>query len=160
MKKYILFLLTALFLVACGDEAAKEEVFKPGKPVPFELVAYEEKIAPIYVQQAPHIAYAINEEQFNVLRKKFDVENTNIDMDQYMAVFVVAQSNSCGVMADGAYDNKNKFSIQLLASTSDSCEDEQMDHTFVIQTEKANYEKVQLYIGNVLKSSMDIKEKQ
>lgn len=159
MKKYFLFLLlTALFLVACSDGTANEKSLKPGDPVAFELVTYEEKIAPIYMQQAPFIAYAVNEQQFELLRTKFDVKNTEIDMDKYMAVFVVAQSNSCGVVADGVYDNENKLSVQLIAPSSDSCGEEQMDHTFVLQVEHEYYEKVQLYIGNVLKSSMDIKE--
>ena len=160
MKKYILFLLTALLLVACGNELTEEEKFVPGKPVSFEIVKYEEKIAPIYMQQVPHIAYAINEAQLNVLKQKFEVEDIEIDMEKYMALFVVTQSDSCGVIADGVYDNDNKLSVQLIAPASDNCEVDPVDHTFVLQVAHADYEKVQLYNGKVLKSSMDIKEKQ
>ena len=160
MKKYIVFLLTALLLVACSNDEEAETTFKPGKPVAFELVTYEEKVAPIYMQQVPHIAYAINQEQFDLLRTKFDVENTEIDMDKNMAVFVVARTDSCGAIADGMYNNKNKLSVQLVTPTNDNCDPEPMNHTFVMQVEHGDYEKVELYIGNILKSSMDIKEKQ
>lgn len=158
MKKYILFLLTALLLVACGSESANQEKFVPGEPVEFEIVKYENKIAPIYMQQVPHIAYAINEGQFNILKEKFDVGDLPIDFEKEMAVFVVAQSDSCGLMADSTYNNDGKLSVQLLAPNSDKCDVEPMDHTFVLKVAHNDYEKVQLYIGNILKSSMDIKE--
>ena len=156
MKKYLIFLL-AIVLVACSGESTEEEKYVPGKSIPFEIVKYMDTIAPIYMQQVPHIAYAENEEQFEYLRQKFQVTDVEMDMDQYFAAFIVTQSDSCGIVVDGVYDNKNKLSVQLLAPQLEKCDVEPISHTFVIQVDKADYEKVQLYNGNIMKSSMDVK---
>lgn len=160
MKKF-LWVILAVVLAGCSNNSASEEkqTFKPGDQMPFEIAAYTENIAPIYMNLVPYIAYAKTEGQLESLKARYQIDNFDMDMDKYMAVFVVTQSNSCGIIPDGVYNDKNKVAVQLIEPTGDECdEDEPMNHTFVIQVEKAEYEKVQLYNGNVLKSSMDIKE--
>ena len=154
MKKY-LFILLAILLVGCSSNET-EEVLKPGASIPFEIIKYADMIAPIYMNQVPYIAYAENEGQFNLLKARFKVDDIQMDMDKYIAVFVVTQSDSCGVVVDGVYDNSKKLSVQLLEPKGESCEVDPLNHTFVIQVEKGDYEKVQLYNGNIMKSSMDI----
>ena len=158
MKKFLVILL-AIVLAGCSNSASEEQKdFKPGVEIPFEIAAYMEDIAPIYMNQVPYIAYAKTEGQLTSLKKRFKIENFDMDMDKYFAVFVVSQSNSCGIVPENVYNDDNKVAVQLIEPSSDDCDVEPMNHTFVIQVEKADYEKVQLYNGNILKSSMDIKE--
>lgn len=161
MKKLLFFFLTAILLAACGDGSSSQgdkQTLVEKNAIPFEIVKYEEKIAPIYMNQVPYIAYAETEPQFELLKQRFQIEGElNVDLNEKFVVFVVSQSNSCGIVTDGVYNVKNKLSVQLIEPTGDHCEPEPLDHTFVITVDKADYEKVQLFNGNVIKSSMDVK---
>lgn len=159
MKKLLLVAVMAIFLVACGDGNGENKVtFTENNAVPFLLVDYEEKIAPIYMNQVPYIAYAETEPQFELLKKRFQLdESLEMNMNEKIALFVVSQSNSCGIIPDGVYNMDGKLSVQLIEPTGEHCETEPMDHTFVIEVDKGDYDKVQLFNGEVIKSSMDIK---
>jgi len=161
MKKFIVLAVMVMLLAACSngnDNSEKQATFTERNAVPFLIVNYAEKIAPIYMNQVPHIAYAETEAQFELLKKRFQLdESLQMDMNESFAVFVVSQSNSCGIIADGVYNVDNKLSVQLIEPTGDHCKPEPMDHTFVLEVPKADYEKVQLFNGNIIKSSMDVK---
>lgn len=159
MKKLLAFAIMAILLAACGNEGGEEKVtFTEKNAVPFLIADYYEKIAPIYMNQVPHIAYAETKPQFDLLRQRFQLkEDLNVDIEENIALFVVSQSNSCGIVVDGVYNIDGKLSVQLIEPTGDQCEPEPLDHTFVLQVPKGDFEKVQLYNGNVIKSSMDIK---
>ena len=159
MKKLLLLAVMSILLVACGGGDSKEKVsFTERNAVPFLLVDYEEKIAPIYMNQVPYIAYAETEPQFELLKKRFQIdESLEMDMNEKIALFVVSQSNSCGIVPDGLYNIEGKLSVQLIEPTGDHCKTEPMNYTFVIEVDKGEYDKVQLFNGDVIKSSMDIK---
>ena len=106
----------------------------------------------------PHIAYAENERQLKELQGRFQVDGFTMDMEKYFAVFIVTYSNSCGIAPDGMYNHNGTLAARLLPVEGPNCKEEEgMPHTFVIQVEKQDYEKVQLYNGDVIKSSMDVK---
>ncbi|WP_413363376.1 Fe-S oxidoreductase [Lysinibacillus sp. 3P01SB] len=155
MKKYWIFLLIVL-LVGCSGREEAAPLFTDDQAVPFQIVKYEEKIAPVYEQLVPHIAYAKTEGQLEALKGRFDIENLSMDMEQYFAVFIVTYSDSCGIAVDGVYNKDGLLSVQLLSASGEACDETPEPHTFVLQVEKGEYEKVQLYNGNVIKSSMDV----
>ena len=158
MKKLaVALMMITLLLAGCGG-GSKGPLFTEKMAEPFEIVKYEEKIAPVYSGLVPYIAYAKTEEQLEVLKARFQVDGFDIDMDTHMAVFVVVNSDSCGVAVNGVYDRDGKLSVQLLKPQHGNCDVDPVPHTFVLQVEKGEYEKVQLYDGVILKSSMDIKE--
>jgi hypothetical protein len=157
MKKYWIFLLIVLLVGCSGSDSEKDApVFTDNQAVPFEIVKYEEKIAPVYGQLVPHIAYAKTEGQLEALKGRFDIEELSMDMEQYFAVFIVTYSDSCGITVDGVYNKDGLLSVQLLSASGEFCDETAVPHTFVLQVEKGDYEKVQLYNGNVIKSSMDV----
>ncbi|MEK4627453.1 MAG: Fe-S oxidoreductase [Solibacillus sp.] len=155
MKKYWIFLLFAL-LAGCNNADTNGPMFTEKQAVPFELIKYEEKIAPVYESVVPYIAYAETEGQLKELQGRFQVDGFTVDLEKYIAVFLVTYSDSCGITLDGVYNNNGFLSAQLLEAKGQNCEEEGVPHTFVIQVEKQEYEKVQLYNGNVIKSSMDV----
>lgn len=155
MKKYVLFFIAVLMLAGCGKKEATP-MFTEQQAIPFEIVHYEEKVAPVFQSLVPHIAYAKTEGQFQELKGRFNVEGLDMDMEKYMAVFLVTYSGSCGIAVDGAYDYNNYLAVQLLESTGEACESEGVPHTFVLQVEKKDYKKVQLFNGDIIKSSADI----
>lgn len=159
MKKFLLLAVMAILLAACGNEGEESKVtFTEKNAVPFEIVNYMEEIAPVYMNQVPHIAYAETEPQFELLKKRFQLnESLQMDMNESIALFVVSQSDSCGIITDGVYNVDGKLSVQLIEPTGDQCDIEPMYHTFLLEVPKSDYEKVQLFNGNVIKSSMDIK---
>ena len=156
MKKYWLFLLIVLLVGCSGGEKAEAPLFTDDQAVPFEIVKYEEKIAPVYGQLVPHIAYAKTQGQLEELKARFDVEDVQMDMDKYFAVFIVTYSDSCGIAVDSVYNKDGLLSVQLLSASGESCDQTAVPHTFVLQVEQGEYEKVQLFNGNVIKSSMDV----
>ena len=158
MKKMIGFLLLVVLLAGCSNSENAKQVFTEKMAKPFEIVKYEEKIAPVYGNLVPHIAYAKTEGQLESLKARFQVDNFDIDMEKNMALFIVVNSDSCGVMVDGVYEKDGSISAQLIKPVSQSCEVDPVPHTFVVQVEQGDYERVQLYDGNVLKSTMEIKE--
>ena len=156
MKKYLLALFL-LLLAGCSDGEGKQHTkFTEQQAVPFELVHYEEKIAPIYESLVPYIAYASTPSQFETLQGRFKVADFSIDLDNYMAVFIVTYSNSCGVFVDGVYNHDGYLGVQLIDSNGKSCDVEGVPHTFVLQVEKNQYKKVQLFNGEIIKSSVDV----
>lgn len=157
MKKYWLFLLIVL-LVGCSGAEKDVPLFTKEQAVPFEIVKYEEKIAPVYEQLVPHIAYAETANQLEALKGRFDIEDLSMDMDQYFAVFIVTYSDSCGIAVDGVYNNGGLLSVQLLTASGKACDEKAVPHTFVLQVEKGDYQKVQLFNGDVIKSSMDVEQ--
>lgn len=160
MKKLVVaFMMMTLLLAGCGsDSNSKGPLFTEKMAKSFEIAKYEEKIAPAYAGLVPYIAYAKTEGQLKSLKARFQVDNFEINMDTHMAVFIVTNSDSCGVLVDGVYDRDNMLSVQLIKPQLEKCDVDPIPHTFVLQVEKAEYEKVQLYDGSILKSSMDIKE--
>ncbi|MGN7477500.1 Fe-S oxidoreductase [Solibacillus silvestris] len=155
MKKYILAVFVLLLAGCSSGEGAKNK-FTEQQSVPFEIVHYEERIAPIYESLVPHIAYANTQSQFELLQGRFKVDNFSVNMDKYMAVFIVTYSNGCGIAIDGVYDHDGYLAVQLLESDKKTCDKEGVPHTFVLQVEKKKYEKVQLYNGHIIKSSADV----
>ena len=143
-------------LAGCSNTDKQSPILTEKQAVPFEIVKYEEKIAPVYGSLVPHIAYAETEGQLRELMGRFQVEGFTIDLEKYMAVFLVTYSDSCGITLDGVYNNNGFLSAQLIDAKGQNCEEEAVPHTFVLQVEKQDYEKVQLYNGNVIKSSTDI----
>ena len=159
MKKLFV-LLFALLLVACGgEEEDKKTSLSPKDTVPFEIVHYAENIAPVYAGLVPTVAYAQTEGQFDVLKDRFDLADANfeVDMEQNVVAFVVTYSGSCGIAVDSVYDDQNKLAVKLMEPQNSSCEPTQEPHTFVISTPKKAYEKAQLYLGNVIKASVEAK---
>lgn len=158
MKKYVLFLLT-LLLAGCSNSngEAKPSQFTTDEAVSFEIVAYEEKIAPVYAQLVPHIAYAETDAQFELLKARFDMPQLEVDITDSIVLFVVTHSDTCGIAMDGVYNHNGLLSAQLMDVTGNACKKEPVPHTFVLKVPQAEYEKVQLFNGNIMKSSMDIK---
>ena len=150
----LVLLFTVLAGCSNGEKATSE--FTAEQAVPFEIAGYEEKIDPVYGSIVPHIAYAKTEGQFESVKARFDMEHVEMDMTQSMAVFVVTYSDGCGIAVDGVYNDEGKLSVQLLPGTGASCDKEGVPHTFVLKVDQADYEKVQLFNGNTIKSSMDI----
>lgn len=158
MKKIIVLIaMLTLLLVGCGNKN-NEPLFTEEMAIPFEILNYEEKIAPVLENVVPYIAYAKTEGQLASLESRFKVENVDIDLNDYMALFVVVKTNSCGVSVSNVFDRDGIVSVQLELPESDNCDDDPVPHTFVLKVPKGNYEKVQLYSGVVLKSTLDIKE--
>ena len=158
MKKLGIFLLfIVMVLTACDGEENSSPTFNEDEAVPFKIVKYEEKIAPIYETLVPYIAYAETEEQLKALQGRFQVEGFTMDMEKFFAVFIVTYSNSCGIAPDGMYNHNGTLAARLLPVEGSNCKEEGMPHTFVLQVEKQNYDKVQLYNGDIIKSSMDVK---
>jgi hypothetical protein len=158
MKKMISFLLLVVLLAGCSNSENANHVFTEKMAKPFEIVKYEEKIAPVYGNLVPHIAYAKTEGQLESLKARFQVDDFDIDMEKNMALFIVVNSDSCGIIVDGVYEKDGSISAQLVKPVSQNCEVDPVPHTFVVQVEQGDYERVQLYDGNVLKSTMEIKE--
>lgn len=156
MKKYLFAIILLLLVAGCSNGESTKVTFTEKHAVPFEIVKYDEKIAPIYEALVPHIAYANTQEQFESLQGRFDVDNFTIDMDKYLAVFIVTYSGSCGTSVDNVYKHGNYMAVQLIDNVGQKCEDEGMPHSFVLQVEKDEYEKVQLYNGEIIKSSVDV----
>lgn len=155
MKKY-LFAIILLLLAGCSNEENTKVKFTEQQAVPFDIIKYDEKIAPIYESLVPHIAYANTQAQFESLQARFDVENFTVDMDKFMAVFIVTYSDSCGTSVDNVYNHDDYLAVQLIDNVGQACEEEGVPHTFVLQVEKGQYEKVQLYNGDIIKSSVDV----
>lgn len=158
MKKYLFGIFLLLFVAGCSNGENTSVRFTEQQAVPFEIMKYDEKIAPVFMSLVPHIAYANTQAQFESLQARFDVENFSIDMEKYIAVFIVTYSDSCGTMVDGVYNHNGHLSVQLIDSGGASCEEKATPHTFVLQAEKGQYEKVELYNGNIIKSSVDVEE--
>lgn len=158
MKKLAMALMMITLLLAGCGSGSKGPLFTEKMAMPFEIVKYEEKIAPVYASLVPHIAYATTEGQLEVLKARFQVDEFDINMDTHMALFVVVNSDSCGVAVNGVYDRDGMLSVQLLKPQNGKCDVDPVPHTFVIQVEKGDYERVQLYEDVVLKSTMEIKE--
>ncbi|MEG0473684.1 MAG: Fe-S oxidoreductase [Solibacillus sp.] len=157
MKKYWIFLL--LFVLAgCSDGDNDSTMqFTEEHAVPFEIAYYEEKIAPVYESLVPYISYAETEGQLIEMQKRFQLDEFTLDMDNYTAVFLVTYSDSCGIAVDGVYNDTGKLAVQLLEAQGEDCKKEGTPHTFVLQVDKQDYEKVQLYNGNIIKSSTEVK---
>lgn len=158
MKKWLGLLLVVLLLAGCSGSGNKGPLFTSSMAIPFEVVKYEEKIAPVYNGLAPHIAYAKTEGQLESLKVRFQVEDVEIDMDNYMAVFIVVNSDSCGIFVDSVYNRDSLLSVQLMKPSHEKCDVDPIPHTFVLQVEKDDFTKVQLFEDVVLKSTMEIKE--
>lgn len=157
MKKLGVFLLfIVMVLTACDEVENSSPTFAENEAVPFEIVKYEEKIAPIFESLVPHIAYAENEGQLKALQGRFQVEDFTMDMEKYFAVFIVTYSNSCGIAIDGMYNHNGTLAAKLIPVEGSNCKEEGMPHTFVLQVEKQDYHKVQLYNGDIIKSSVDV----
>ena len=77
MKKY-LFAIILLLLAGCSNGENTKVKFTEKQAVPFEIIKYDEKIAPIYETLVPHIAYANTQGQFESLQARFDVDNFTI----------------------------------------------------------------------------------
>ena len=156
MKKlaFALMMIT-LLLAGCGG-GSKGPLFTEKMAKPFEIVKYEEKIAQVYAGLVPYIAYAKTEGQLESLKSRFQVDGFDINMDTHMAVFVVTNSDSCGIAVNGVYDRDGMLSVQLLTPKHGKCDVDPVPHTFVLQVEKGDYERVQLYDDVILKSSMEI----
>ena len=158
MKKLgICLLFVVMTLAACDGGKNSAPTFTENEAVPFEIVKYEEKIAPIYESLVPYIAYAETEGQLKELQGRFKVDNFTMDMDQYFAVFIVTYSDSCGIAVDGMYQHDGTLAAKLQPVEGDACEEEPMPHTFVLKVEKQDYKKVQLFNGDIIKSSIDVK---
>lgn len=158
MKKLGIYLLFAvLALVACDGGENSTPTFTENEAVPFEIVKYEEKIAPVYESLVPYIAYAETEGQLKELQGRFKVDGFTMDMDQYFAVFIVTYSDSCGIAVDGMYQHDGTLAAKLQPVVGNACEEEAMPHTFVLKVEKQDYKKVQLFNGDIIKSSIDVK---
>lgn len=157
MKKVGIILLL-LMLAGCSSADKGAMPFTEEQAVPFEIVQYEEKIAPIYETLVPYISYAKNEAQLTELQKRFKMDKFTMDFGNYMAVFLVTYSDSCGIAVDGVYNDAGKLAVQLMEPKGDNCKKEGIPHTFVLQVAKQDYEKVQLYNGNTIKSSTEVKE--
>lgn len=155
MKKWLIAVLLVL-LAGCSGEKQTESQFKDSPAIPFEIVGYEEKIDPVYGALVPHIAYAKTESQFNSVKARFDMEHVDVNMDESMALFVVTYSDSCGIGVESVYNNEGKVSVQLVEGQGNDCGKEGVPHTFVLKVAQGDYEKVQLFNGNVIKSSMDV----
>ncbi|MER2107391.1 MAG: Fe-S oxidoreductase [Solibacillus sp.] len=155
MKKW-LFAFCLMLLAGCSSGEQEESQFTTDEAIPFEIAGYEQMIDPVYGSVVPHIAYAKTESQFESVKARFDMEHVDIDMNEFMALFIVTYSDGCGIAVDGVYDHNNNVSVQLLPGTGDSCDKEGVPHTFVLKVAQGDYEKVQLFNGNTIKSSMDI----
>lgn len=151
-------LLFLFVLAGCSNASDGATPFTESQAVPFEIIQYEEKIAPIYETLVPYISYAKNEAQLSELQKRFKMDAFTMDLDKYMAVFLVTYSDSCGIAVDGAYNDAGKLAVQLMEPKGDTCKKEGIPHTFVLQVAKGDYEKVQLYNGNTIKSSTEVKD--
>ena len=155
MKK-LGFLVMLLLLTGCSSTSTSNAKFTENQAVSFDIVKYADSIAPIYESLVPYIAYANTEGQLKELQARFQMDGFTMDMEKYLAVFLVTYSNDCGISVDGVYDVDRKLSVQLLESSGDACGGNGQPHTFVLQVDKSDYDKVQLYNGNVIKSSVDI----
>lgn len=159
MKKLVI-LLFALLLAACSsNDEEKQSSLLEKDSVQFDLVHYAEKIAPVYAGLVPTIAYAQTEGQFDVLKERFDLADANfdVDMENNVVAFVVAYSGSCGIAVDSVYNDQNKMVVKLMEPQNASCEPTQEPHTFVVSTPKQAYEKAQLYMGDIIKASVEAK---
>lgn len=148
--------MTLLLLAACSSNEEKGPMFTEKQAVAFEIVKYEEKIAPIYESLVPYIAYAQTAGQLEELKARFQVDGFDIDLETHMAAFIVTYSDGCGIAVDGVYDYQNYLAVQLFDIGGDKCDEEGVPHTFVLKVDKKDYEKVQLYNGNIIKSSTEI----
>lgn len=159
MKKIGILLLLALFTLAgCGKDDTPKVLFTNDMAQEFEIVQYKQAIAPVMENLTPYIAYAKTEGQLKEQIAHFDLEQTEIDMDKYMAVFVTTYSNGCGVQVDNVYNRDGMLSVQLIFPESDNCDKEGVPHTFLIKVPKGDYTKVQLYDQAILKSTLEVKE--
>lgn len=144
-------------LAGCSGTTNETVKFTDKQAVPFEIVKYEEKIAPIYESLVPYIAYAETAGQLKELQARFQVDEFTMDTEKYSAVFIVTYSDSCGIALDGVYNHDGILAAQLMNIKAQNCEEEGVPHTFVLQVEKHAYEKVQLYNEEIIKSSTEIK---
>lgn len=158
MKKLGIFLLFVVFaLTACDGGENSAPTFTEDEAVPFEILKYEEKIAPVYESLVPTIAYAETESQLKELQGRFKVDDFTMDMEKYFAVFIATYSDSCGIAVDGVYLHEGTLAAKLMPVAGSNCKEERKPHTFVLQVEKQDYNKVQLYNGDIIKSSTDVK---
>lgn len=155
MKKWLLALVVVV-LAGCSSGKQTESQFTTTEAIPFEIAGYAEMIDPVYGSLVPHIAYAKTAAQFAAVKARFDMEHVDVDMEQYMALFIVTYSDGCGIAVDGVYNDNGKVAVQLLPGTGTQCDEEGVPHTFVLKIAHGDYEKVQLYNGNTIKSSMDV----
>ena len=55
------------------------------------------------------------------------------------------------------YDHEGTLATKLQPVEGADCKEERTPHTFVLQVEKQDYTKVQLYNGDIIKASIDVK---
>ncbi|MEG0385108.1 MAG: Fe-S oxidoreductase [Solibacillus sp.] len=157
MKKYWIFLLLFVLAGCSSSDNDDAKQFTEKQAVPFEIVHYEEKIAPVYESLVPYISYAGTDGQLKELKSRFQIDGFTVNMDEYTALFLVTYSGSCGIAVDGVYNDAGKLAVQLMEPLGTDCEKEGIPHTFVLQVPKQQFEKVQLYNGNIIKSSTEVK---
>ena len=127
MKKLAIFLLVVVMaLAACDGGENSAPAFSEDEAVPFEIVKYEEKIAPIYESLVPYIAYAKTEGQLKELQGRFKVDSFTMDMDNYFAVFIVTYSDSCGIEVDGVYNHNGTLAAKLMPVEDSNCKEERI----------------------------------
>lgn len=160
MKKWVLFLLT-LFIVGCSNKDEDKILFSEDQAVPFEVIVHEQKMAPIFESMAPYILYAQTEGQLKELLARFDLK-TPVDITTSDALFLVTYSDSCGIAVDGVYNKEGQLAVQLGlpedVDAATACDKTGIPHTFLIEVDKQDYDKVQLYNGDIIKSSVEVKE--
>lgn len=155
MKKYMVFLL-AVLLVGCSGAKTDTPLFATEEAVSFEIAGYEEKVDPVLGSVIPHIAYAKTQAQFEGVKARFDMEHVEMDMNESFAIFIVTYSTSCGIAVDQVYNKDGKLSAQLIEVEGQDCGDVNVPHTFVLKVDQGDYSQVQLFNGNIIKSSVDV----
>ena len=159
MKKWWLFFLT-IIMVGCSNKDEDIDLFTEEQAVPYEVIVHQEKIAPILESMVPYIAFAETEGQLKELSGRFHLE-APIDMTTSSAVFLGTYSDSCGIAIDGVYDNDGILSVQLgLPEGVDketACDTKGIPHTFLLEVDKKDYKKVQLFNGVIIKSTFEVR---
>lgn len=157
MKKWVLFLFI-LALAGCSQTDNSTPLFTEEQAVDFEVITHEEKISPVFSQMTPYIIMASDQAQLERLLSQFDVE-ADIDMTKHNAAMLVTYSDSCGIEVNGVYNKDNKLSVQLAVPEGDTaCKEIGIPHTLIIAVEKDDYDMVELYHGDIIKASLNMKK--